>query len=77
MSDRQETEMQQPMTTEYGVHVAEVSPRGSRRTALYWTPDASSPEEAIEIAAREYDEVTSSVESVRERTVPAPEGWFE
>jgi len=69
-------ETDRPETVEYGITVAETAPHISwRQTYLYWTPEPSSPQEALEVAAREYDEVISSAGDVQSRTVPAPEGW--
>lgn len=64
-----------PETTEYGVRVAETGPNGWRRVMRFWTPEPSSREEALEIAAEDHDEVLSSLDDVNTRSVPQPEGW--
>ena len=64
-----------PETTEYGVRVVETSPNGWRHVMRFWTPEPSSREEALEIAAEDHDEVLSSLDDVNTRSVPQPEGW--
>lgn len=86
-SDRQNARTEQLTTTEYGVRIKEHPPDPAFGDVPieYWSPEPTSKEEALELAAekeksgpRNVDvEVLSDVADVKTRTVTVPEKWPE
>lgn len=67
----------EPVTTEYGVLIEYDPPFHGFTKTRYWSPEPTSPEEAVQMAKEEHDhaEVLDSPEDVQTREVPAPDKW--